>query len=50
LLGLLIIGVLRHGLLMAGVRQQYVVIYVGILVIVAAILNERVASRKGSVA
>ncbi len=50
LLGLLIIGVLRHGLLMAGIRQQYVVIYVGILVIVAAVLNERIASRKGSVA
>ncbi|MBX7256697.1 MAG: ABC transporter permease [Candidatus Hydrogenedentes bacterium] len=49
LLGLLIIGVLRHGLLMAGVRQQYVVIYVGILVVVAAVLNERIASRKGGV-
>ena len=49
LLGLLIIGVLRHGLLMAGVRQQYVLIYVGILVIVAAVLNERIALRKGGV-
>lgn len=47
LLGLLIIGILRHGLLMAGVRQQYVIIYVGILVIVAAVLNERIALRKG---
>lgn len=50
LLGLLIIGILRHGLVMADIRQQYVVIYVGILVIVTAVLNEWIASRKGGVA
>lgn len=45
LLGLLLIGILRHGLLMADVRAQYVIIAVGMLLIVTAVLNEWMASR-----
>lgn len=45
LFGLLIIGILRYGLEMAGVRSQNVVIVVGGLLIVTAILNEWMASR-----
>ena len=44
LLGLLIIGILRYGLKMAGMRSQHVVIVVGALLIVTAVLNERMAS------
>lgn len=47
LLGLLIIGILRYGLEMAGVRSQYVFIVVGALLIVTAVFNEWMASRKG---
>lgn len=46
LFGLLIIGILRHGLLMAEVKSQYIIICVGLLLIVAAILNERLAARR----
>jgi len=47
LLGLLIIGILRHGLVMANVKQQYVVIYVGLLLVATAVLNEWMARRRG---
>ena len=47
LLGLLIIGILKYGLEMAGVRSQNVVIFVGALLIVTAAFNEWMASRKG---
>jgi len=47
LLGLLIIGILRYGLYMAGMRSQYVIIVVGALLIVMAVLNEWMASSKG---
>lgn len=47
LLGLLIIGILRHGLIMAGVRSQYVIIVVGALLIVTVVFNEWMARRKG---
>ena len=40
LLGLLIIGILRYGLDMAGVKSQYVIIFVGALLIVTAVFNE----------
>lgn len=43
LLGLLIIGILRYGLEMAGVRSQYIIILMGLLVVATATLNERVA-------
>jgi rhamnose transport system permease protein len=43
LLGLLIIGILRYGLEMAGIKSQYVVIFVGALLIITAILNEWLA-------
>jgi len=48
LLGLLVIGILRYGLEMAGVRSQNVVIFVGALLIVTAVFNESMASRKGA--
>jgi len=47
LLGLCIIGILRYGLEMAGVRSQYVVIVVGALLIVTAVFNEWIARRRG---
>jgi rhamnose transport system permease protein len=47
LLGLLIIGILRYGLEMAGVVSQHVVIVVGALLIVTAVFNEWMASRRG---
>ncbi len=40
LLGMLIIGMLRYGLEMAGVRSQHVVIFVGALLIATAVFNE----------
>lgn len=40
ILGLLIIGVLRYGLEMGGVPSQRLIIFVGILLIVTAVLNE----------
>jgi len=43
LLGLLIIGILRYGLEMAGIKSQHVVIFVGALLVVTAVLNERLA-------
>ena len=45
LLGLLIIGILKYGLNMAGVKSQNVVIVVGLLLIATAVLNERMGSR-----
>lgn len=47
LLGLLIIGILRYGLDLSGVRSQYVVIIVGVLLIVTAVFNEWMARRAG---
>ena len=44
LLGLLIIGILRYGLEMAGVKSQHVVIFVGGLLIATAVLNEWTAA------
>ena len=44
LLGLLIIGILKYGLEMAGIRSQYVVILVGALLILTAVLNEWLAN------
>ena len=44
LLGLLIIGILKYGLEMAGIRSQYVIILVGALLIVTAVLNEWLAN------
>ena len=46
-LDLLIIGILRYGLEMAGVRSQHVVIVVGFLLIATAVFNEWMAARKG---
>jgi rhamnose transport system permease protein len=43
LLGLLIIGILRYGLEMAGVKSQHVVIVVGALLVVTAVVNEWLA-------
>ena len=45
LLGLFLIGILRHGLLLADVRAQYVIIAVGVLLVITAILNEWMTSR-----
>jgi rhamnose transport system permease protein len=45
LLGLLIIGILRYGLEMAGVPSQYVIIAVGSLLIATAVFNEWVGGR-----
>lgn len=47
LLGLLIIGILRFGLEMMGVKSNLVVIVVGLLLIVTAVLNEFMARRAG---
>ena len=47
LLGLCIIGILRYGLELAGMRSQYVVIVVGALLIMTAVLNEWMVRRKG---
>ena len=47
LLGLLIIGILKYGLEMAGVRSHNVVIFVGGLLIVTAVFNEWMASTGG---
>lgn len=47
LLGLLIIGILRYGLVMAEVATTYVIIIVGSLVIVTAVFNEWMALRQG---
>ena len=46
LLGLLIIGILRYGLEMAGVKSVYVVILVGILLVTTAVFNEWAAARE----
>ena len=43
LLGLLIIGILRYGLEMAGVKSQHVVIFVGALLVATAVINEWLA-------
>jgi len=48
LLGLIIIGMLKYGLEMGGVRSQLVMIFVGILLVITAVLNERLAMRKGA--
>ena len=47
LLGLLIIGILKYGLEMAGVRSQNVVIFVVVLLIVTAVFNEWTARAGG---
>ena len=47
LLGLLIIGILRYGLEMAGMKSQHVVIVVGGLLIATVMLNELTARRRG---
>ncbi len=47
LLGLLIIGMLRYGLEMAGVRSQNVIIFVGMLLIATAVFNEAMAAKTG---
>lgn len=47
LLGLLVIGILRYGLEMAGVKSQHVVIFVGALLIATAVLNEWLAVAGG---
>ncbi len=55
-LGLLVIGILRYGLEMAGMKSQHVVILVGLLLIATAVSNEWMAgasrrtfrSRKGA--
>lgn len=44
LLGLLIIGILRYGLEMAGVKSQQVIIFVGGLLIITAVFNEWMAA------
>jgi len=44
MLGLLIIGILRYGLVMAGMKSQHVLILVGCLVIITAIFNEWLAN------
>jgi len=46
LLGLLIIGILKYGLEMSGIRAQNVIIFVGALVIVTAVFNEAIAGRR----
>jgi len=46
LLGLLIIGILRYGLEMAGVKSQQVIIFVGGLLITTAVFNEWMAARE----
>jgi rhamnose transport system permease protein len=45
LLGLLLIGILRYGLEMAGVKSQHLVIVVGVLLIVMVVFNEWMARR-----
>lgn len=47
LLGLLIIGILRYGLEMAGIKSQHVVLFVGGLLILTAVFNEWMATRTG---
>ncbi|MBM3290897.1 MAG: ABC transporter permease [Candidatus Hydrogenedentes bacterium] len=46
LLGLLIIGILRYGLDMAGMKSQYIIIVVGALLIVTAVFNEWAGARE----
>ncbi|MGA1237596.1 MAG: ABC transporter permease [Limisphaerales bacterium] len=48
LLGLLIISILRYGLDLSGVKSQYVVIIVGVLLVVTAVFNEWMARRAGT--
>ena len=47
ILGLLVIGVLRYGLEIAGMKSQYIIIVVGGLLIIMAVLNEWIGSNKG---
>lgn len=47
ILGLLIIGVLRYGLEMAGIPSQRLIIFVGVLLIVTAVLNEWLSGKGG---
>jgi len=47
LLGLLIIGILKHGLSLAGVEDQYIIIYLGLLLVATAVVNEWVARQMG---
>ena len=47
ILGLLIIGVLRYGLEMAGIPSQQLIIFVGVLLIATAVLNEWLTGKGG---
>jgi len=47
LLGLLIIGILRYGLELSGVRSDQLIIVVGVLLILMAVFNEWMASKSG---
>jgi ribose transport system permease protein len=48
LAGLLIIGILRYGLEMAGVKSEHLVIGVGCLLVVAAVFSERLSAGSGT--
>jgi rhamnose transport system permease protein len=45
LAGLLLIGILRYGLEMAGVKSEQLVVVVGCLLVVAAVFSERFSAR-----
>lgn len=47
LLGLCILGILRYGLVLAGMKSQYVVIVVGVLLVVTVVFNEWMVRRRG---
>ncbi|MBI4556995.1 MAG: ABC transporter permease [Candidatus Hydrogenedentes bacterium] len=47
LLGLFIIGMLKYGLQMGGVKSEYLIILVGILLILTAVFNEWLFTRTG---
>lgn len=47
LLGLLIIGILRYGLEMSGVKSEHLIIVIGVLLIIMAVFNEWMATRSG---
>lgn len=47
LLGLFIIGILRYGLLLAGMPSQFIIIVVGVLLIATVVFNEWMVRRKG---
>lgn len=47
LLGLFILGILRYGLEMQGVRTQHIIIVVGAILIATAVFNEWMAAKRG---